>query len=104
MNNPYNIQFDRLPRKSKVRIDGIKQLLNIAHEMEYELLKVDYNSGMIKLECGAAALNWYTTTFTITVETPPKSGDRYPRQQHYKNCQFQKAKEIISNPLEFRKR
>jgi len=104
MTNPYNIQFDRLPRRAQVRIDGIKTLLQLAHEMEYELLKVDYKLGMIKIEWGAVALYWYTTTFTITVETPPKAGDKYPRQQHYKNCQFQKAKEIISNPLEFRKK
>jgi hypothetical protein len=72
--------------------------------MEYQLLKVDYNSGMIKLEWGAASLNWYTTTFTITVETPQKEGDKFPRQKHYKNCRFEQAKEVFENPLKFRKR
>lgn len=105
MTNPYNIQFDRLPRRSQIRIDGIKGLLELAHEMEYELLKVEYNNGMIQLEWGAARVNWYTTTFTIIVQTPPKEGQYgNSNQAHYKNCQFKKAKEIISNPLEFRKR
>lgn len=101
---PFGIDLSKLPRRSQHRIDGIKQLLDIAKSMEYELLKVDYHSGMIKLEWGAVALNWYTTTFTITVETPPKRDERCARQQHYKNLRFEQAKEIFENPLKFRKR
>lgn len=99
----YSINFRYFPRRSKLRIDGIKQLLSVAKSMEYELLKTDHYTGMIKLEWGAVSLNWYTTTFTITVETPPKEGERYPRQAHYKNCTFAQAKEIFENPLKFRK-
>lgn len=100
----FNIQFGQLPRRAKIRIDGIKQLLDLAEVMEYEFLKIDYNNGLIQLEWGAAIVNLYTTTFTITVQTPPKEGERYPRQKHYKNCTFALAKEIFENPLKFRKR
>lgn len=88
------IDYTKLPKKANPL--DVEQIVIFAKNHGYTIVKIDYNTGMIRFRNGGIHVNLYTTSFTVSTEMlHPKKGKT---QLHRKGLTIQEAKEVFMNP------
>lgn len=90
-----DINIQKLPRKSWMNAPVI---MDIARELGWKIMKVDYNTGMIRYQRNKTFINVYTTSCTITTEmNHPKKG-KTQLHRKYNRYRPKDLSEIFFNP------
>lgn len=93
-----DIEMELLPLKSQRRKRDIELIVLESEKLGYELIKVDYSTGMIRFyqRVNLVAVNIYTTTLTVTTEIfHPKKGKS---QLHRKRLSVSDIVKVLENP------
>jgi hypothetical protein len=96
------VKIDKLPKKAQHKRRQIESVLKCCEDHIYSIVKIDYNSGLIRFEnlsINTLFLNFYSTSFTITVEH--RAEGQTNKQIHFKKINHKLIKEILKDPLNF---
>ncbi len=91
----YTEQYWMQPFRYSLR-PRVNKIINLAFNNEYSLIKIDYNTGMLRFKKDDIGINVYATKMTVTTEiNHPKKGKT---QLHRKTCTMLLLETIFSNP------
>jgi len=87
----------RLPVLAKRNLD---EILNIAFNLGYDLVKVDENTGMLRFNKEDVYINVYSTVFTVTTEIhhPKKGKTQLHRKLKNDPKRIEILEKIFKNP------
>ena len=91
------IEYEKLPKKAKYNKSYAEDVIEYAtNECSYNIEKIDYNIGMVRLKGDYANINIYLTTFTITTEFKVPGIGKVQRNE--KGMTIEELKERIKLP------
>lgn len=75
MSTSAQINIEQLPKRAHRKKSELRLILDYAKLIFWNIVKVDYHTGLIRFENGGVNINLYTTTFTVSTELyHPKRG------------------------------
>lgn len=90
------VDLNALPRKAIRNRNLTALVLNNAEALGYDLIKIDYNTGLLRFEKEGVNINYYTTSKTVTTElNHPKKGKT---QLHRKHLCREQVMEVFKTP------
>lgn len=99
------VNLNALPKKAQGKLQEIEEMLSTAEDRLYSIVKIDYNSGLIRFEnlhFDNLFINLYSTSLTVTIEHRAE-GERN-NQYHYRRINHEKVNKIFSKPFNYIKR